>query len=97
MIKLAETADGVILPVWAQPRARKDRIVGEFNGCLKVAVTAPPEGGRANEAIAEVIAEALGLRRSAVRVAGGQTSRQKQVVVEGLKSLEVERRLLRKD
>ena len=96
MIKLVETPDGVILPVWAQPRAKKDRIVGEFNGCLKVAVTAPPEGGRANEAIAEVLAEALGLRTSAVQVVGGLTSRQKQVLVKGVKRETVERVLLGK-
>ena len=96
MIKLVETPDGVILPVWAQPRAKKDRIVGEFNGCLKVAVTAPPEGGRANAAIEEVIAKALGIRRSSVRVAGGLTSRQKQVLVKGVKRETVERVLLGK-
>ena len=96
MIKLLDTPEGVIIPVWAQPRAKKDRIVGEFNGCIKVAVTAPPEGGRANEAIAEVIADALGLRGSAVQVVGGLTSRQKQVLVKGVKRETVERVLLGK-
>jgi hypothetical protein len=96
MIKLVDTPEGVIVPVWAQPRAKKDRIVGEFNGCIKVAVTAPPEGGRANEAIAEVIADALGLRGSAVQVVGGLTSRQKQVLVKGVKRETVERVLLGK-
>ena len=96
MIKLVETAEGLILPVWAQPRAKKDRIVGEFNGCIKVAVTAPPEGGRANEAIAEVIADALGLRGSAVQVVGGLTSRQKQVQVKGPKRELIEQLLLGK-
>ena len=95
MIRLVDTPEGVIVPVWAQPRAKKDRIVGEHNGCLKVAVTAPPEGGRANEAIAEAIARALGLRSSAVRVAGGLTSRQKQVIVTGLKAEAVNRLLLK--
>ena len=89
-----DSPEGVILPVWAQPRAKKDRIVGEFNGCLKVAVTAPPEGGRANAAIEEVIAKALGIRRSSVRVAGGLTSRQKQVIVRGLKPEAIRRVLL---
>ena len=94
MIKLVDTAEGVVVSVWAQPRAKRDRIVGEFNGCLKIAVTAPPEGGRANEAIAEVLAEALGLRTSAVQVIGGLTSRQKQVLVKGAKRETVERGLL---
>ena len=96
MIKLVDTPEGVIVPVWAQPRAKKDRIVGEFNGCIKVAVTAPPEGGRANEAIAEVIADALGLRGSAVQVVGGLTSRQKQVLVRGSKQEAIEHLLLGK-
>lgn len=93
MVKLVETTEGVILSVWAQPRAKKDRIVGVYNDCLKVAVTAPPEAGRANEALVEVLAEALGLPRSAVRVMGGQFSRQKQIFIRGLSRDKVEQML----
>ena len=52
MIQLGQHAEGVILPVRAQPGARKARVLGEQAGALKVAVTAPPEDGRANKALA---------------------------------------------
>ena len=48
-IELTTTADGVILPVQAQPRAKRSEIVGEHNGRVKVAVTEVPEKGKANE------------------------------------------------
>ncbi len=44
----------------AEPGARKAGVQGEQNGALKVAVTAPPEDGRANQALVEVLREALG-------------------------------------
>ena len=56
MIAIAEHADGCILPVRAQPGARKAGILGEHAGALKVAVTAPPEDGRANRALTEGLA-----------------------------------------
>lgn len=92
-VRLSPTAEGLLLPVRVQPRASRDRIVGEHGGALKVAVTAPPEGGRANEAVARVIAEVLGLARSRVTLASGPTSRAKTFLVTGLPPGEVVSRL----
>ena len=50
MIAVTDHPDGCVLPVRAQPGARKAGVLGEQNGALKVAVTAPPEDGRANRA-----------------------------------------------
>ena len=50
-----------ILPVLAQPGSKRDGIIGERAGALRVAVTAAPEKGKANVAIQSVLAEALGL------------------------------------
>jgi uncharacterized protein (TIGR00251 family) len=84
MIAITEHAEGCVLPVRAQPGARKPGVLGEQAGALKVAVTAPPEGGRANQALAEVLCEALGLRRSQVELLGGATSRDKRFLIRGL-------------
>ncbi|HJZ58906.1 MAG TPA: DUF167 domain-containing protein, partial [Gemmataceae bacterium] len=53
-------------------------------GSLKVAVTAPPEDGRANEALVEVLRDWLGLKRSQVELASGLTNRNKQFLIRGL-------------
>lgn len=59
-------------------------MLGEQAGALKVAVTAPPEDGRANAALVEVLREWLGLKRSQVELASGATNRNKQFLIRGL-------------
>jgi hypothetical protein len=69
--------------VHVTPRASRDEISGWRGGELSVRVTAPPDGGRANAAVCSVVAQALGLPRSAVRVVLGHTSRHKRLEVDG--------------
>lgn len=54
------------------------------DGTLKLSVSAPPEDGRANQAVEELLAVVLGLERAAVRVARGARARVKWIKVEGL-------------
>ena len=93
MINLTEHAEGVILPIRAQPGARKNGVTGEQAGALKVAVTAPPEDGRANKALVEVLREALQLKRSQIELLSGQTSRDKRILIRGLTGAELQQRL----
>ncbi len=93
MIELGEHAEGCVLPVRAQPGARRAGVQGEQHGALKVAVTAPPEDGRANQALVEVLREALGLKRSQVELLSGATSRDKRFLLRGVSADEVRRRL----
>jgi len=69
------------------PKASRDRVVGWVGDRLKVHVTAAPERGKANEAVVEVLAAALGLPRSKVRILAGETSPLKTVDVDGDESL----------
>ena len=92
-----ELRDGeVVLPVKAQPGAKKNAIVGVHAGALKVAVTAAPEQGKANQAIVELLAEALDLRRSDVELLSGAASRAKKFVVRGIAADELRERLRRR-
>jgi uncharacterized protein (TIGR00251 family) len=84
MIVITPHAEGCVLSVRAQPGARKAGVMGEQAGALKVAVTAPPEDGRANQAILELLRDWLKLKRSRVELIGGATSRNKLVLVRGL-------------
>lgn len=88
MITLTEDSRGVILPVHAQPGARRNAVGGEYAGRLKVAVTQAAEKGKANDALIDVLATELGIKPSQLRLLSGSTSRQKTFAVSGL-SLEV--------
>jgi uncharacterized protein (TIGR00251 family) len=93
MIAITDHAEGCVLPVRAQPGARRSGVQGEQAGALKVAVTAPPQDGRANEALVEALREALGVRRSQVELLAGATGRDKRFLIRGLKRAELEKRV----
>ena len=93
MIAVTEVQSGLILPVLAQPGARRNVVMGEQGGALKVAVTAPPQDGRANEALREALREFLKLKRSQIHLQGGETRRQKQFLITGITRAELEKRL----
>ena len=75
------------------PRAARDEVAGWQDGVLRVRVTAPPVEGRANAALERLLAGALGLPKTAVRVVGGAQSRDKTVAVKGIAQEEALRRL----
>jgi len=77
-------AAGVRFAVHVQPRAKHPGIDGTHGDALRVRVQAPPIEGAANEAVVAVIASALGVPARAVRIAAGQSGRQKLVDVDGI-------------
>jgi uncharacterized protein (TIGR00251 family) len=74
---------GVIVPVRAHAGARRNGILGTRDGMLRVAVTAAPEKGKANRAIVEVLSDALGVAKSSIELASGDTSPQKRFLIVG--------------
>lgn len=76
-----EDPQGVLIRVWVVPRASKPAITGWHDGRLRVRVSAPPEGGRANEEVARILSGRLG---APVELAGGATSRDKVFLVRDL-------------
>ncbi len=77
-------AQGVVIRVRAQPGAKRNAVVGTYNGMLKLAVTAPPDKGRANEALAELLAATLQVKRHQVELIQGPTHANKQFLVRGI-------------
>jgi uncharacterized protein (TIGR00251 family) len=65
------------------PRSRRESVGGLHGDALRVAVTAPPLEGQANEACARALARALGVRRGAVRIDPGARGRRKRIQVDG--------------
>lgn len=76
-----------------QPRASRNEIAGWRGDALGVRVTAPPVAGQANVAVTAVVAEALGVRASAVTVVRGERGRDKVLRVVGVSPAEVRARL----
>ena len=87
------SADGVIIRVYVAPRSSINKVVGEHNGSVKVALTAPPVEGAANKALVEFLAKVLGVSRASVVLVSGETSRNKSVAVAGIGAPEAMRRL----
>lgn len=83
MLNLVTTNSGVILSVRTQPGSSKNRIIGEYGGRLKLAVTAAPEKGKANKAVIELLADTLRIHESSIHIISGESSRDKRVLIEG--------------
>jgi uncharacterized protein len=81
------------IAVTVSPGAKRTELVGRHGDGWRARVAAPPEGGRANAALADLLADALGVRRDQVRVVAGQASRRKLVEIDGLDADEIARRL----
>lgn len=79
-----DTDGGVLIRVKAVPGAKREQIAGVLGDRLKIKVSAPPEGGKANAAICALIAKALGVKAGAVSVVSGQSNPEKVVRVEGV-------------
>jgi uncharacterized protein (TIGR00251 family) len=88
MIPVQESAGSISFAVKVHPRAKKNAITGELGDALKLALTAPPVEGKANQACIEFFANLLKLPRSSVTIAAGQSSRNKLVRIAGISAAE---------
>lgn len=77
------------------PGARRSELVGRHGDGWKVRVAAAPEGGRANEAVLDLLAAQLDLPRRSLSIVSGHGAREKLVLMEGIDRAEGERRLER--
>ena len=93
MIPIRDTPAGATFSVKVHPRAKKNAIAGEVGEALKLALTAPPVEGKANEACVRFLAEFLQVARASVTIAAGESSRNKVIRVHGLTAAQVEERL----
>ncbi|MCC6741414.1 MAG: DUF167 domain-containing protein [Planctomycetia bacterium] len=83
---------GAVIRLRVKARAGQTGVAGVHAGALRVAVNAAPEKGKANRAVMEVVAKALGLAPSSLRMLSGETSQDKQVWVP-LDAVEAAKRL----
>ena len=89
-----DVADGCTLAVRLHPGARKNSVTGVHAEALKIALTAPPVDGKANEALIEFLAGTLRLPRARIAIVAGVTSRTKTIRITGRSAAEVAAALL---
>lgn len=93
MIPIRDTPKGATIEVRVQPRARKTAITGVMGTALKLALSAPPIEGRANEALVEFFSDLFDVSRSSVQVLTGAQSRNKIIAIAGRTSAEISKKL----
>ena len=93
MARKAVEPDRCRLALKVSPKASRNAITGWHGEQLEVSVTAPPDKGKANDAVIEVLADGLDLPKSAIALVRGHTSTQKLIEITGLAEGEVLRRL----
>ena len=74
----------IVLRLHVQPGAGRSAVTGRYGDAVKVKVAAPPERGRANEAVIELVASLLGAKPTQVGLVSGESSRTKRVQVTGV-------------
>jgi len=92
-VPLKESTSGVTFAIKVHPRARKNAITGTVGDALKLALTAPPVDGKANQAVIEFFSDLFAITRSSVTIASGETSRTKVIRVSGISADQVRQRL----
>lgn len=93
MIPIGNSPAGATFSVRVHPRAHKNAITGAMGDALKLALTAPPVEGQANQACVEFLAEFLNVPRASVTIVAGQSSRNKVIRVAGRTAAQLEERL----
>lgn len=83
-LRLVERAGRVEVDVRVVPRSSREAVVGEHDGALKVALTAPPVDGEANAALVAFVAKALRVPKNAVSLIRGEKSKQKTLAIVGV-------------
>jgi uncharacterized protein (TIGR00251 family) len=81
------------LRIRVSPGARTTELVGRQGEAWKVRVAAPPERGRANDAVLKLLADRLGVARGELTLVSGASGRDKVVELQGLSAEEADRRL----
>jgi uncharacterized protein (TIGR00251 family) len=82
--------DGCTVSVRVHPGAKKDAVTGIHGNAVKIALSAPPVDGRANDTLIAFVAEQLRLPRSRVSLISGASNRSKVLRITGKSAAEVQ-------
>ncbi len=82
-----------VIGIYVHPKASKTRIIGIYNGLLKIGVTSPPVDGKANREVVKFLAKCLKIPKSDIVLRAGLHSRRKTFTIAVLEDEDI-RRLL---
>jgi uncharacterized protein (TIGR00251 family) len=82
-----KTKAGIVIEVKVEPRSSKKGISGLMGDVVKVKLTAAPVEGAANEQLIEIISEATGIKKSAIRIVRGASAKRKTLEIKGVSTL----------
>ena len=85
--------DSASVTVHVQPNARQNSIFRFADGVLYLKIAAPPERGKANEAVLELLSDFFGVSKGEVDIRYGMTGRRKMVAIKGLNQSQIAARL----
>jgi uncharacterized protein len=93
-----ETARGAQFALRVQPRSSRNAIAGTIPAgalgeAVKLAITAPPVDGKANQAVIEFLAELFEVPKSSIAIVSGETGRNKLIAVRGRSADAVHKKL----
>jgi uncharacterized protein (TIGR00251 family) len=84
-----DTPHGAQFALRVQPRASRNAIAGTIGDAVKLAITAPPVDGKANEAVVKYLADLFGVPKSNVVIVSGETGRNKLIAIRGMRAEQV--------
>ncbi len=89
-MNIIETDNGVSFAVRVIPRSSKSEVIGEHDDALKVKLASPPVDGAANAELVKILAKELGVAKSSVMIVSGESSKTKQLRIDGVKAADIE-------
>lgn len=84
-----DTAKGAQFALRVQPRASRNAIAGVMGDAIKLAITAPPVDGKANEAVIDYLSDLFRVPKSSIIIVSGETGRNKLIAIRGLSAEQV--------
>jgi len=72
----------IFLKVYINPKAKKNEIVGIFNGYLKIKISSPPVEGKANKTLLQFLSKLFNIPKSKIKIAKGEKSKEKIIEIE---------------
>ncbi len=84
-----DTTQGAQFALRVQPRASRNAIAGEMGDAVKLAITAPPVDGKANQAVIEYLSDLFRVPKSSIVIVAGETGRNKVIAIRGLSAEQV--------
>ena len=90
---LRDNKKGTLIDIYVTPNSNKSTIKGEREGRLWIALTSQPKGGKANKELISFLSKILHIPKARISIKSGETSRFKRILVEGIHTEEIRKKL----